>query len=68
MPITDADLEPGARFTAPEGMSIKPVEMVVRVAWVDRERDVIHYYKEGSPEMRQTTIDRFLSIVRAKTG
>ena len=59
-------LEPGQRFVVPNGMNITPTYTTAVIVWVDKARDTVHYRLEDAHrgDIRETTIDRFISIAR----
>lgn len=60
--VTIDDLQQGQVYTARnQGTSITPTSLKVTIHWVGPNS--VHYLIEGSPEISETSVERFLSIV-----
>jgi hypothetical protein len=60
--ITVHDLEPGQRHVVKgQGTAITPRTLVVTVHWIGPE--AVHYLTEGDSTIKETSLERFLSIL-----
>ena len=58
------DIIVGNEYTAKnQGTAITPDTISVTVVWVDDED--VHYKKKGSQKIYQTSVTRFLEIIRS---